>query len=111
MTPALLTITQYDLQPYYYAQAKDSDGVINLTGASIVCNLKNSLDNTIKINRQSAGINITDAVNGEFEYRWVSGDTDITGDYLIEFEVTPSSGGKFTLPQAPLRIIPGLDTT
>lgn len=111
MTVPLLTITQYDLQPYYIAQAKDSQGVIDLTGAVVRCNMKNILDEVLKISRQTTGINVTDETNGQFEYRWQDDDTDTVGEYLIEFEITPTSGGKFTLEQAPVEIISGLDTT
>jgi hypothetical protein len=55
-------------------------------------------DGTLKLDRQSAGINITDAAGGEFEYRWQAGDTDTVGRHEIEFEITPASGGKFTVP-------------
>lgn len=110
-----LKITLLDLQPYYFIQAKDQDGVINLTGASIVCTMKTADLVTTKISRQSAGITITNATNGLFEYRWISGDTDTLGIYYIEFEVNPSSGGKYTLPQpsegrAEVHIVNSLDS-
>lgn len=96
-----LFLKKNDLQPYYYAKAKDSDGnAIPLSGATIYCTMK-SLAGTVKIDRQTTGINITDADAGEFEYRWQSGDTDTTGPYKIEFEINPASGGKFTIPVSP----------
>lgn len=92
-----LKITKNDLQPYYYVQATDAAAVvINITGATIYCTMKQVDATTIKINRQTTGINITDAVNGLFEYRWQAGDTDTVGEYYIEFEINPASGGKFT---------------
>ena len=92
-------IKKNDLQPAYPSQIKDSSDVaINLTGATIYCTMKNAADGTLKINRQNAGINISDAVNGKFEYRWQTGNTDTTGKYYIEFEINPASGGKFTVP-------------
>lgn len=95
----ILYITQNDLQPYYYVTAQDQAGTaINLTGATIVCTMKNKRTLAVKIDRQSAGISITGAAAGQFEYRWQSGDTDTAGEYNIEFEVTPTTGGKFTLP-------------
>lgn len=116
MTTQILYLKQYDRQPYYYVQAKTSDGtVIDITGATIYCTMK-LVEGSIKINRQTAGINVTDAENGKFEYRWQSGDTDATGSYYIEFEVNPSAGGKFTLPASPgetarVKIEASLDTT
>ena len=112
-----LKLTVNDLQPKYFAQAKDSAGaVIDITSAVIVCTMKTADDVTIKINRQSAGVTITDAVNGLFNYAWQSGDTDTVGIYYIEFEITPSSGGKYTLPmpfegKAEVHIKESLDTT
>jgi hypothetical protein len=117
MSTKALKITKNDLQPYYHATAEDSNGVIDITGATIVCTMKNIRTGDLKINRQSAGINISDATNGEFEYKWVSGDTDTVGGYEIEFEITPTSGGKFTYPtteedgKAIVEIVDSLDTT
>ena len=96
-----LYIKRNDLQPYYLAQARDSDdAVIDLTGATIVFTMKvynsDGTTGTVKVSRQS--VSITDATNGKCEYRWASADTDTAGNYIVEFEVTPASGGKFTIP-------------
>lgn len=85
-----------DLQPYYYIQVKDSDdNVVDLTGATAVFSMR-TVDGTLKINRASA--TIPAGTSGYAHYVWQSGDTDTSGTYYIEFEITPSSGGKFTLP-------------
>jgi len=108
-------ITQNDLQPYYPVQVKDvNDSVVDLSGATIRCNMKTKKGTSIIINRQTTGVNVSDATNGKFEYRWQSGDTGTVGQYHIEFEVTPTSGGKFTVPnykdgRAEVNIISGLD--
>ncbi len=96
-----LYLVKNDLQPYYRVTVKDSDGnLIDLSGATIVATMKNTSAGTLKLNRQSAGIVIANQTTnkGEFEYRWQTNDTDTAGTYYIEFEVVPSSGGKFTLP-------------
>jgi len=109
-------IKQNDLQPYYYAQVKDAAGdVVAITGATIYCTMK-SAAGTLKINRQTTGINISDGTNGKFEYKWQSGDTDSVGKYYIEFEINPASGGKFTIPAKPedkaeVHITESLDTS
>ena len=91
-------IKRHDLRPYYYCQVLDADGnPVDLSGATIYCTMKAS-DGTLKIDRKTAGVVITNAANGEFEYRWQAGDTDTTGTYMIEFEVNPAAGGKFTVP-------------
>ncbi len=95
-----LYVTQHDLQPYYRVTVKDSAGnLIDLTGVTIVFTMK-SVGGIVKINRQSTGVIIANQTTnkGEFEYRWQAGNTDTSGEYYIEFEVTPASGGKFTLP-------------
>lgn len=97
-----LVLRQNDLQPYYRVKVVDSDGnAVSVDGASIVCTMKARADGTVKIDRQSAGINLTAPLLGEFEYRWQDGDTAAVGLYDIEFEVTPQSGGKFTVPSKP----------
>lgn len=94
--PAVLYLRANDLQPYYYAQIIDSSGdAVDLTGASAVFTMKEQ-DGSIKVNRQSAVI--TNATSGLLEYRWQTGNTNAAGAYYIEFEVTPASGGKFTVP-------------
>lgn len=93
------SIKRNDLQPYYYGKALSVTGTaIDLTGATIRCTMYEADAGTLKINRQTTGVTITSAASGLFHYQWQSGDTDTTGTYLIEFEVTPQSGGKFTLP-------------
>jgi hypothetical protein len=107
-----LILKKNDLQPYYYAQVKDSDNtVVDLTNCTAVFTMKNIDSDAIKVNRQS--VNITDATNGKFEYRWSGTDTDTVGIYYVEFEVT-SASGKFTLPadgKAIVTIKDSLDTT
>lgn len=129
-----LYLVKNDLQPYYYITAKDAFGnAIDLTGATIYCTMKNMDGGTVKISRQTTGIVIDpDQVNnkGQFRYEWQGGDTDTpsTEDtsgaykdykdripYHIEFEVNPSAGGKFTLPNpdtgtAAVVIMDSLDT-
>lgn len=89
-----------DLQPVYKVRHVDyNDDPINLIGATIYCTMK-AEDGTLKINRQTTGISITDGAKGEFQYTWQAGDTDTAGLYDIEFEIVPASGGKFTIPSS-----------
>lgn len=93
-------IKKNDLQPYYRVKVVDSEGnAVSLSGASVLCTMKDTGAGTLKIDRQSGGVAVTDEGAGEFEYRWQAGDTDTAGRFLIEFEVVPLSGGKFTVPQ------------
>lgn len=98
-----LHLNRNDRQPYYRVTAKDSAlAVINIAGATIYCTMvaydpATGVIGTTKINRQDAGINITDGAAGEFEYRWQATDTDLAGTYYIEFEIVPA-GDKYTFP-------------
>ena len=111
-----LYLKENDLQPYYYAQVKDADeAVVDIDGATIYCTMK-SAAGTVKIDRQTTGITISDGANGKFRYAWQSGDTDTAGKYFIEFEIVPASGGKFTVPAKPTEraevvIVPSLDAS
>ena len=101
MTIPPFYIKQHDQQPYYFAQVVGADGdPVDLAGASIVCTMKQR-DGTLKIDRKDAGINVTSESNGDFEYQWSGSDTNIVGKNYIEFECTPGSGGKFTVPANP----------
>ena len=92
-------LTKNDLAPIYSVVHEDTEGnAQDITGATIVCSMKNLDDGTLKIDRQSIGITITDAEAGAFNYEWQTGETDTVGKYQIEFEITPLSGGKFTIP-------------
>lgn len=108
----VLKLRLNDLQPYYYASIVDSDGTaVSLSGATAVFSMR-TVDGTLKVNRQSA--TISDATNGYLHYVWQSGDTDTAGSYYIEFEITPASGGKFTVPaydKAVVEIIDDLDAS
>jgi hypothetical protein len=111
-----LKLKKNDLQPYYKFEVQDSDGnAVSISGATIYCTMKNAATGTLKINRQTTGVNITDGVNGQGEYRWQAGDTDTVGKYFIEFEINPASGGKFTIPteseDAVVRILDSLDAS
>ncbi|OHB72741.1 MAG: hypothetical protein A2W23_01255 [Planctomycetes bacterium RBG_16_43_13] len=118
MSIQTLHLTQYDLQPAYPVKVIDSSGAaIDLTGATIRCTMGSISVGALKINRQTTGIVIANqATNkGEFEYQWQTNDTDTPNSYYIEFEITPASGGKFTVPchndgKAKVVISAGLDS-
>lgn len=110
-----LYIKKNDLQPYYYGQVKDASGaVVDITGATVRVTMKNASTGTLKIDRGTTGITVTDAANGKFQYAWQSGDTNTVGTYYIEFEVSPVGTGKFTVPAnelATVIVADSLDTT
>lgn len=64
--------------------------VFDLTGSSVAFYLREKNARTAKVSNQPC--TITDAANGKVEYRWASGDLDLTGIYDAEFRVTLASG-------------------
>ena len=105
-----LYLIKNDLQPNYPMTVKDSAGnLIDLSGATIRCTMKLE-GGAVKIDRRTTGITIANqgTNKGEADLAWQSGDTDTPGTYDIEFEITPASGGKFTLPspfQGPAKVV------
>lgn len=94
-------IKQHDLQPNYVCVINDSSGnPVGISGATIRMTMIGA-DGTVVTSRQTTGISITSADGGLFQYAWQASDTQHVGRHSIEFEVTPSSGGKFTVPANP----------
>ena len=67
---------------------------IDLTGATVTVESDNA-------DFDGSSCTITDAVNGEVEYRWSAGDTATTGVYEVVFRVDHAGSGN------PQRIPPG----
>jgi hypothetical protein len=78
-----------------------TEAVVNLeTALSAVFNMREQADTKrIKINRGTA--TISNAANGEVTYQWQAGDTDTSGIYDAEVEVTWSDGDPETFPSGP----------
>lgn len=89
-------IKQNDTSPSLKATLLASNGLTqNLSGSSVVFQMRNSESETYKIN---ASASLYDAGNGIVEYEWQEGDTDTAGFYQAEFEVTYFDGKKETFP-------------
>ena len=84
------TIKQNDLRPYLPVKFYEPDAItpMDLSGAtsvSMVVRSKSALvTDPPKIKRAMTAVN---ALIGEFEFRWVSGDTDTVGEFNYEFEI------------------------
>ena len=88
---------QHDLGPAYYARATDKNGTaIDLTGATIAATMQSSAGGSNIFSSQAC--TITDAAAGDFEYAWQGTNTATVGEFYIEFQVTPLTGGKYSLP-------------
>lgn len=83
--------------PYLKRTLVDSNGPVDLSGYTAAKFFMRPWgSDTLKIN----GVALTEvnAAAGEFEYRWVAGDTDTAGIFSGEFEITLAGGKKLTFP-------------
>ena len=100
MADSIVNVKRNDLQPYIYIEALESTGTaISLpASSSILFSMRDYITNSLTLSRVSTGVTVTAATTGFFQYQWQSGETNTTGSFYGEFEITPASGGKFTLP-------------
>ena len=93
-------IKQGDRKPYLRATLQTVNGntatAYNLTSSTIRFILRKKGEAVALINEVLSGGELVDVVNGQVQYQWQNGDTDILGDYLTEFEVTSLSGERLT---------------
>jgi len=90
-------IKRNDTKPYLAVQIKSNTGSnVDISNGSVFFNLATSDNNyTIVF---SGTCNITGSTTGECEYRWASGNTNRSGNYLGEFEVVYNDGAILTAP-------------
>lgn len=92
------TIKRNDLRPVLERTLKDSSGnVVDLTNTSVDFHMRAAGNEELKVDSAAT---VTDATGGIVEYRWSSGDTDTTGVYESEFEVTFADGTPETFPNS-----------
>ena len=90
-------IGQGDRLPYYRVVVRDETGVVTLSDvAAITFRMKLMSTGSVLV---SAAAAITDALNGEAEYRWSVTDTTTVGEYASSFEFLTNAGLKYTLPR------------
>ena len=91
-------IKQNDTSPTLSVVLADSDGTaIDLTGASVQFKMRAVNSSTLKVN---ASASITNASNGAVSYTFSSSNTDTSGLFQGEFQVTFSGGAIETFPNA-----------
>ena len=64
----------------------DKDRTINVTGATVKFNMLNASDNTVKVNLGS--VTTVSSTAGRVKYSFSSADTDTSGNFDGEFQVT-----------------------
>ena len=90
------TIKQNDTSPsLLYAIQPTS---IDLTGATVVFNMRNQVTNVVQVSRKAA-IVVTATGTPTVQYDWDEADTQTSGQFEAEFEVTHSNGRVETFPQ------------
>ena len=89
-------IKQNDTSPSMLATLQDANDVaVDLTSASVRFHLRPISSNTVKVDQAAT---IVTAVDGLVRYDWQAADTDTTGSYQAEFEVTYADASIETFP-------------
>lgn len=87
-------IKKDDTASSFKATLQDSAGdPVNLIGASVKFIMAKGT--TVKVN---AAATLVDAANGIVRYDWISGDTDTSGFFRAEWQVTDSTSHIQTFP-------------
>jgi hypothetical protein len=96
-------IKRHDTRPSLVKNLLDANGgQVDLTSAATVVFIM-SASGTRKIDRRPVAV--TDPLTGEVSYQWQSTDTDTSGAYDGEFEVTFTGGGVQTFPNPKKMVI------
>lgn len=91
-------IKAHDLLPTFRARLAsklDPTKSVDLTNALSIRFIMKVTDGAIKLNVPATFV---DRINGVVEYAWVAGDTDATGNFLAEWQVTWPGGKPQTFP-------------
>jgi hypothetical protein len=91
---ATFQIKKRDTAPPIEATLTADDVAVDLTGASVRFHMQDS-SGTVKVD---AAANIDDAAAGEVSYDWTAADTDTTGHFKAEWEVTFTDSTIRTFP-------------
>lgn len=89
-------LKQNDTSPAIRRTLASSAGPIDLTGASVVFNMRVRSTRAVIISRQPC--EIESATGGVVVYQWVAGDTAQVGTFDAEFEITYAGGAVETVP-------------
>lgn len=90
-------IKRNDLSPTIRVSLKDANGAyVNLNNASVLFKMQPMLGGAIV----SSSAEIFDTSTATVEYDWQVGDTDTSGSYRAEFEVTYSDGKVESFPNS-----------
>ena len=95
--PSHFYMKQNDTRPALVASLTDAnDQAVNLTGATVVFNMRVEPAGTTKVS--AAAATVLDSEAGEVSYSWSAANTDTADDFEAEFQVTYAGGGVQTFP-------------
>ena len=98
MPHTTIELKQNDTSPALEGIIRDGFGSpIDITGATVVLNMRLKPGSTVKISAGSMGA-VGSAVNGRVKYNWTASDTDTAGIYEAEIQATFSNGKIRTIP-------------
>jgi hypothetical protein len=96
------SIKQNDTSPSLQATLKDAArNPIDLEGAVVRLHMK-PVDGPLKLDKEMV---IVDQNNGIVQYDWQAGDTDTSGTYYVEFQVTYADASVETFPNSGNKVI------
>ena len=92
----MMNMKQNDRRPAMPVTIKHGTVIVSLVEAtSVQFKMRPSWGTDLKVD---APAEITNAADGEVEYRWAVGDTDTVGEFLVEWEVLWADGTTETFP-------------
>jgi hypothetical protein len=96
------TLKKNDTRPMFVAALRDKAGTgaeepLDLTGATEVLFLMR-LESATGPLVVTGTAEVTDAEEGVVQYEWSVGDTEISGTFVAEFQITWADGGIETVP-------------
>jgi hypothetical protein len=87
-----------DLSPNFAATLRDTNGPVDLTGLSVQFKWVHVRSGTAFSGAATVLANQTTTGKGKVEYAWVSGDTNLVGEYRAQFVVTLAGGKLLSYP-------------
>lgn len=93
----IFTIKRGDTLPAIVTTLNEHAGAIDLSGCSVALFLAGILETDDEL---EFAAEVTDADTGAVQYQWESGDTDVSGVYQAEWQVTTAGGDILTVPNA-----------
>lgn len=84
-----ITVVSSDTAPSIFGTLSDTNGAINLTGASVKFQMRPATDRRFTVD---AAATIVTPLTGSVRYDWAAGDLATPGDYVMRWQVTLIGG-------------------